>query len=283
MISSYRILIQLYGPLIMFIICIVSLFFLRMNEENGKISIGFEHFGLKIPVKSAGVIRILVVLIALCFLAMYLFIDYSSFFPKKFKMDVYFDDEGIQETLKTYSDSELEKLDIIKDFKSYQAVYYDDLDLELQKILSLDKFFALELKDIYSEGETTFIIKKVDGLQNYYLEESIGKLKHVLKQPEKPEIYFTSIFEKVKSPNDHIEPTLIDVYIKQEILLKPKFIQLLAENYTSKNGKIFHHTLYGATKVKFLPFPRYGHTIYLFEIENVGLIPIGYAVYRDGT
>ena len=123
---------------------------------------------------------------------------------------------------------------------------------------------------------------KSDGLQKYFIRESSGELTHSLEQPGKMNVTFKTIFDKVNSQNDYLNPSLHDIYVRQEIILKPIFKQIIAENVRSE-GVIFHHTLYGLTKVTFFPFPEYGNTIYLFETDDKLLIPIGYAIYRESS
>jgi len=194
-------------------------------------------------------------------------------------MEVFYDNDGINNVLSTYSEDEINKLGIIRDYEKLQKIYYDDLDNKLRKYLKINGFFLLKNAIIHSKGETSFIVDKVRGFQRYHISESKGQLNHILEQPNSNNVGFVSFFEKMDSDNDYLDPTLYEMYIKHQICLKPQFKQIIAEKYKS-NGIVFDHILYACTKIDVLPIPKYGKTLYLWRYQNVGLVPIGYAVYK---
>lgn len=274
--------VKLYGPLLLFLILMIIVFTVKKSDKMTYINLNLLGLAqYRISISNVILSRVMILLTALISLSAYLYCDYSKFFPNdKLKMEVFFEKKGIQESLKAFTKQELNELNIVSEnYEKYQSVYYNDLDKELRKILHTQCFFTLKDGIIYSEGETSFVIEKIAGLQNYYIRESKGELNHVLERPNDKQISFKSFFEKVNSSNDYLTPSLIDIYIKHAVILKPRFKQIIAEYYRS-DGVIFHHTLYGITKIKLFPFPMYSNTIYLYENKTVGLIPIGYAVYR---
>ncbi len=275
-------LLKLYIPLFISLVLFVSIFFLKINpNDSTKISLSFFGFlNYNIPISNINLIRFLLLVSTVFLLSTYLFYDYSDFFPKRLTMEVFFDKEGIRQNILNYfNDEDLKKLNIPQNYEQYQEIYYSDLDSELKKIITSKHFFTVRNGIIHSEGSTTFFVEKIHGIQKYFIKESKGELTHVLEQPGKNKVIFRSFFEKINSSNDYISPSIIDIFIRHEIILKPMFKQIIAEEFRS-DGTIFHHTLLGITKVKMFPYPEYGNTIYFFKTNNNLLIPIGYAVYR---
>jgi hypothetical protein len=277
---NYIELIKLYIPLILFIFFLI-IFFVSRRKDQKVFTVKFEHFGLNIdfPIKSFLLQKIVLVVLAFFSLTFYISYDFSGFFPKKLKMEVYFDKAGIDDCLEMFSQEEIESLHILsKNYEKYQSDYYEKINVEARKILHLE-FLSLNKKYLHSEGETTFIVKKGKGIQTYYIEESEGELKHFVEIPKTETKTFNTYFEKVNSPTDKINATFFDIFVKNKVILKPRFKQIIAEDIKSE-GKMFDHILAGYTVLRFFPYPKYSNTIYLLELENVGLIPVGYAVYR---
>lgn len=157
--------------------------------------------------------------------------------------------------------------------------YYRSLDERLGLLLHYEGFFSVRDGTVHSKGQTSFKVQQTDGIHNYYIAESKGELSHCLERAEKPTVNFLSFFDKLPSPNDYIRPKLLDLLLKQEVVIAPRFKQILAEKNKS-DGVIFDHVLVGVTKVFLVPYPRYSNTVYFIETKNHGLVPIGYAVYK---
>lgn len=243
---------------------------------------GFVHFPVSIT--NVYVIKVLLMIFAFLFLSYYLFMDFSSFFPERLEMQVYFSPQKLKENLSLYSEAELKERNIIyNNFEKYQDEYYRNLDDRLKKLVNdtmLEGFFTRNKTDIHSEGETTFIVEKIKGIHNYYIKESNGQLNHILAEARTEKFEFRSLFEKHKSDNDFINPSLWDIILRHEIIIMPSFKESIVEIYSSSNTK-YDHRLYGLTKIYTFPYPKFSNTIYLYEKPNIGLIPIGYAVYKE--
>ncbi|RLD58522.1 MAG: hypothetical protein DRJ01_12465 [Bacteroidetes bacterium] len=277
---NYTELIKLYVPLILFAFFLI-IFIVSRRKDEKIFTVKFEHFGLNIrfPIKSFLLQKFILIAFAFFSLTFYISYDFSKFFPEKLKMEVYFDKEGIKDCLEMFSQDEIASLNILsQDYGNYQSDYYEKINIEARRILQME-FLSLNKKYLHSEGETTFIVKKGKGIQSYYIEESEGELKHFVEIPKTKIRTFNTYFEKINSPSDKINATFYDIFINNKVILKPRFKQIIAENIKSE-GKIFDHILGGYTILKFFPYPKYSNTIYLLELENVGLIPVGYAVYR---
>lgn len=277
---------KLYGPIITAITCTIIAISIRGAERVPK-EIIFNILGIvRFPIFTTNkkIIELLLFFMAILCLAYYSCMDFSSFFPKNLDMQVYYSPKELEKNLAFYSQKELTERHIIyKNFEKYQDEYFKDLDERLRQLVhdsSLVGFFTHSNADIHSEGQTTFIVEKIEGLQNYHLKESKGELTHMLEEPRAAKYEFRSIFEKDKSENDFINPSLWDIVFGRDIIIMPSFKESIEEVFSSSNTK-FDHRLFGLTKISIFPYPKFSNTIYLYDKPNVGLIPIGYAIYKE--
>jgi len=270
---------KLYLPIILFITFIIIL--ITCQQQGDKVfTISFEQYGLdfKIPIQSFTIQKIILIALSIASLTAYLFYDFSKYFPQKLKMEVYFDNDGIVKCLSLFSTKELDKLNILySDYEKHQLEYYELINKEARKLLKME-FFTINNKDIHSEGETSIIVDKVAGIHNYHIKESKGELKQIVEKPKSEIKYFYTFFEKHHTAADKLTPSFNDIFIKNRVILKPRFKQIITVNIKSY-GKKFDHVLGGYTIIKLFPYPRFSNTLYLLEVDSVGLIPIGYAVY----
>lgn len=275
------ILFQLYLPLILSVLSFLCIFIIKKTSSQINIPINILGLAeLKIPISNSILKKMLLGILAFTLLGSYLTKDYSELFPSQLEMEVFYDKEGLLNTLEIFSQEEIKRLKINNnDFSIYQEVYYNDIDTKIKEILSCDNFFTLKNGILYSVGTTSIKVEKYRGLQNYYISESRGKLTHTCEQPNRENISFISSFEKTNSPNDYLKPSLLKIFLSGEIILKTVYKQILAEGFKSE-GIPFHHTLYGITKVYLFPLPKYSNSLYLYKHPDGGLIPIAYAVYK---
>ncbi len=264
---------SLYYPILISAILIIIIYNQKLTEQI-KLPLKFlEVFQIDLPIHSK-YIKGFFILLAVCF-PLYCNVtrDYSRFFPKEFSMEVFYDKEGINETLDTYSPADLENLGVQKDLSIRDTVYFSKLDEEIRKINIANNFFTRKDCIIHSTGSTNFKVEKVDGLQKYHVYESKGELQHFLECSQEKQVCLKSFFEKLPSNSDYITGSF------SSIIIIPKFKQTIAEKNRS-DGIIFNHILYGLTKIKIFPTITYSNTLYLFEY-NGKLYPIGYAVYKE--
>lgn len=194
-------------------------------------------------------------------------------------MEVFYDEKGIQRSLSVFTSEELQSLGYQGFNKGDVEEYYRALDKRLGLLLRYEGFFSVRDGTVHSKGQTSFKVQQTDGIHNYYISDSKGELAHTLERAGKPTVNFLSFFEKLPSPNDYVRPTLLELLLKQEVIIAPKFKQILAEKNRS-DGVIFDHILVGATKICLVPYPRYSNTVYFIETKHHGVVPIGYAVYK---
>jgi hypothetical protein len=193
-------------------------------------------------------------------------------------MEVFFDKKGIRDSCKAFSKEELEMLGVPDNYEELQSIYYDDVKLEVRGIFQKGEDFLIPTENVHSQGETSFYVEKLPGIQRYHIKDSEGKLTHAIEISEEPMLQFKSFFERLNSRHDYLEPSLSEMLIKHSVILQPRFKQIFAKNLKSE-GRSFNHILVALTKVTFFPYPRLSNTIYLFELDDT-VIPVGYAIYR---
>lgn len=272
-------LVQLYYPLLFIL---VPLFAAFKVKKSGKVEYTIPiTFGgvIKYTISLKGIFlyRLLLFTSFIPTLLFYTFYDYSKLFPKNLSLEIFYDKEGIMTNLNKYSPNELSKMNIDTNFSVRDTFYFRSLDKEIQKFTNIKTFFSTVNGSMHSEGYTSFIVEKINGCQKYQIKESNGEVTHLLEQPENTPLKIKSFFDKMNSPNDYIEVTLLDI-VRGGIILKPLFKQTIAENNKS-DGARFNHCLCGLTKINVFPLPNYSNTIYLLKYGN-RFIPVGYAIYK---
>jgi len=273
---------RLYGPIVIVFLALVGALSVERSKSDPHLKFvpfDLNFLEIEVPISNIVLTRVVLGVLALLSLTVALLTDYSELYPKALKMDVYFDQQGIYKILRSFSVSERLQLGIVEDYEPFQAIYYDMIDKELERVLGVSVPFADHREDIHSEGETTFIVEKVNGVQRYHLEESEGKLRHVLERRREPPLQFMTFFEKKHSSRDYFEGTAWDLIRGRGCVIAPLFNQILAENMKT-SGRVFDHAVVGATRIRLYPFPSYSTTLYLAVMEGGGLAPVGYAVYR---
>lgn len=265
---------DLYFPILLSLLFLIFFCFKKFNVEQKYLPIKlFDVIQFDLPILHVNYIKAFIILLA-CLPLYYSFSrDYSRFFPKEFSMEVFYDKEGISETLSGFSQEDLENLGIAKDLSIRDSVYFSKLDDEVRKNNIATNFFTRKDCIIHSSGSTSFKVEKADGFQKYHVYESKGELQHFLECSQEKQICLKSFFEKLPSNSDYITGSF------SSIIIIPKFKQTIAEKNRS-DGIIFNHILYGLTKIKIFPTISYSNTLYLFEY-NGKLYPIGYAVYKE--
>jgi hypothetical protein len=277
------VIIKIYLPIIISGFGFLLLFFIKRGKKLGEVEInpvalGVSFFKLKLPISNIALARVVVVCFCLGVLSSLLFWDYSGFFPEHLKVRAYFDKEGIRDALKIFSERELIELGIPANYEEFQNRYYDDANMLLRRIFQKEDSTVFSGKHLHSVGRITFVVEKLAGLQNYYIKEASGELKHTIGEPGKRALHFRTIIEKRDSRHDHLATSPREIFIKRQVIIQPRFKQIFAKDF-KEEGDSFDHILVCVTKVYLLPFPRLSSTIYLTEVEGLGLIPVGYAIH----
>ncbi|MGB7290550.1 MAG: hypothetical protein WBD99_00050 [Thermodesulfobacteriota bacterium] len=265
-----------------FIIGIFALILMFFFSKEGQSNITFTFFNLnyQLPVKSVFAIRFTLLIIAFVLFSVPAFQDYTTFFPSHYEMEVFFDDDGIEKSLKEFSASEIESFNISKNWKYEKMQYFRKLNEDVFKTLGINNFFDLRGGYIYSIGETKVFIEKTKGWQRYYIREASGFLTHYLEKPNEQKRQFNSRFILLSTPDNFIDVTLSDIYFRHTKILRPQFKQMASLTPTGEKI-LYHHSLITITKVRFFPIIKINNTVYFIRGKDAfHLIPIGYAVYR---
>lgn len=258
----------------------LTLFLVAIKYQFGDETVlTINNFGFEIKITKNIAGRIAFSIGAITILSYYIFFDYSKYFPNHLEMEVFYDKDGIEKSLSVFSPEELSDIKAQSYEKKAADFYYAALDEKIKSILKYKQFFSISDGIVHSEGETSFVVQKTSGILNYYIAGSKGELVHSREIPGHATVNCLSFFEKLPSSNDYIRPSIWQIFLKREIVISPKFKQIIAENNKS-TGVLFDHTLLGLTKVYIFPYPYFSNTVYFFESKINGLIPVGYAVYR---
>lgn len=269
--------IQFYIPLIIFILLIF--FAIKGKFGNNAPFITFSQYGLDLIISNKNAIKIFMIFSGFISLLTYTQINIADYFPTNYDMQVFYDKKGLNNNLTIFTEEELQKLGYQGEASDDVSTYFKLMDEKIKQTLHYRGFFSVRNGIVHSKGTTSFKIQKTKGLQEYYIEESKGELLHTMEIAGKKSLTFMSFFEKLPSNKDYIRPTIKEMLINQEIVLAPKFKQIVAEKNKS-DGSAFDHILIGVTKVYLLPYPHYSNTVYFLETINNNLVPIGYAIYK---
>jgi hypothetical protein len=274
--------IELYFPLVLAACCgvVTCLPFRGERRTLGKLKPFGDFVEYHVEISNRLLLRSSLLLGLFASLSWYLFYDYSGFFPREYKMEVFFDERGIVQSLALLSQQERESLDIPPSTQKYQEQYFQQVDSEIQHSLgSHSSFFSLRDGYVHSAGRAQIVADKTRGWQNYYVKSADGELTHILEVPNKsPQPVYTR-FEKLPSKDDYIRLSLTDLLVRHHIMLRTQYKQALVQNNLSDEF-VFKFTVVGITKVTVFPWPSVSNTIYLADFGNSGLVPIAYAIYR---
>lgn len=219
--------------------------------------------------------RIVFFVIALILILLPSFRDYSSFFPRKFKMDVFYDDLGVAETIESLSESERRSLRLAEDWSKRKLAYFSQINSELAAS-EVPFQFSTKYGITSSIGETTFEVKMVDlGIQTYQIDEAQGSLRHSTIMDDNTVRTIFSEFQLLSTASRFVRVRLEDIYSFHSAIIRPEFRQVFR---VSPAKELFHHSLTVATRVYLLP-PDIGRSLYLIRSDDGLSFPIGYAVY----
>jgi hypothetical protein len=205
--------------------------------------------------------------------------DYSTFFPTRLRVEVFYDRVGIEATLSRLSAASGANIPVAKNWWSARSAYYAVLDREAAPSLGkVVGFFARADAGVHSLGETTFVVKKIGGWQNYHIEESDGEVLHTLEAPNEPTRTLLTSFQKLDTSSDYMRPTFSDLVVRRSIVMRPRFKQYLSAQRTAASVP-FKISIVSMTAIRIFPLPEFSSTLYFADVPRVGLVPIAYGVY----
>lgn len=232
-----------------------------------------------VPVTNIVVLRGGLALLGCALLALYPLYDYSSFFPKRLDMDVFYDQEGLRESIQCLLPYTIPNLVSAVEFESGQREYFKRFDAQVSQLLDIPQFFSVQGvgKYLHSSGTSDTVVERAQGLQQYRVTKSEGELTHVLSPPNVKEIRFYTRNKKLESGHDSI--TFEAGNITRGILLMTQYQQILVQS-KAEAGVKYQVLLFAATRAQVFPWPRISNAVYLAETDEARLVPIAYATLR---
>ena len=283
-----------YIPLLisglLFYTVVVSPRFIVPSSEI-EIQAGVSVIGIEIPLavwlKKVWILRSFLIAAGIVSLTRALTMDFAKHFPTRLRMDVYFDEKGIERNLKAFSAKELDGLSLLPDWNQHMDTYMEAVKAGLltlwrqRRLKEMPEIGELSRDMVHARGETTFVVKRC-GLLSYRIVESGGRLDYDVDVPKKPRRSFVSVFELRETSNNHLRVDLGIILKAGSILLKPEFKQIFAME-TGGQHSPFDHLVVGLTKAYLIPFPHFTSTVYLWKLPTGQTVPIGYCIYGADT
>ncbi len=249
-----------------------------VHLPTGKtIDVAIPYINIEVPVSSAVVIKLLLVVAGFVSLFKYAISDYTSLFPRHLTMQVFHDLDGIRNALQGLRPHQIPQIVDSANFQSVQQRYFDKLDQKISKSLNIPNFFGVGRDYIRSSGEShTAVEKTKKGLQRYHVTQSEGELTHILCRPGATSSNFVTKNKKFDSSYDSLGFEVKNLL--HGLLLITKYQQMLLFHKMDP-GVEYEVLLIAATKVTVFPWPYISNTVYLAD-EEEGLAPIAYAVFH---
>jgi hypothetical protein len=205
--------------------------------------------------------------------------DYSAFFPQRFKIKVYFDNEGLTEVLQGFDSRQLAKLNLCKDWQAAKETYFTNLNSKLANAGFAFRFSSLDGSTSGNgKGEIKGRLVARWGLQKYKIVDGSGDMMFVTPVSNKDPLQLITKYKLSDSRANELEVALLDIYRMRPIVIMPEFIQMIHRTAEAKGE--FDHVLCTATRITFLPIIDIGTTVYLQKQADGTRVPIGYAIYE---
>ena len=273
----YLTFVWLVAPIILGLVFLALQFSLRSVRDKPT-KCHFSLFGLvtiEREIQNVAFLRVLMALLALACFLLPAFRDYTRLFPTNYKVEVFFDDEGVERTLAQFSPRELKKLGIASNWRPVKMKYLRTIDKKIEELTGIPFPFDGPRGAVHSVGEAYFKVRKIKGWQKYEIERAGGNLNHSFELPGKEPQHFFSRFELLPTDANQIEVSLADIYFRYTKILVPEFKQIVS---LSPTEDFYLQKLVAVMKIRFFPVIDIGRTIYIAKVEGTQ-IPIGYALY----
>lgn len=280
--ESLFVIFNLYWPPTLAVLMTVFFLFLKRPEPDSPLAeIHLTIPFVKVPfrVRSFLARRSLMGGLAAYFILFSVFRDYSTFFPKELKMEVFYDQAGLDDALKVFTVDELRRAGCDPAQWKDQAAIYSNLDAFVQQFAHIPQFGGFASRQLFSTGETKFVTVRVSAWHTYHVTDARGELRNALDAPGHAPVAFYSFFEKVDTRQDYITPSPLDLFLRNSVVIAPRFKQYVAENRTSSSVQA-PMTLLAVTKIKVLPRPFLSQTVYFAERSGQTPTPFAYAIYK---
>lgn len=245
--------------------------------------------GLKVPLgtwlENAWAIRLVTAIVGISCFAFALLIDFSKYFPRRLGMDVYFDQKGIQRTLRVFSDRDLADLVPASDWEARVSRYDAEVVAGLNSLwVSRGTQDSPTLENmgrelLHAQGETVISVNRVKLLL-YKVSSGKGSLELVLENRDRPVFRFRSEFYLRDTADNYLRPKFVDLFRSPNIMLRPEFKQVFQIEHGGADAP-FNHRVVAVTKIRLLPTPSFSDTVYLWRDDDEKTVPVAYAIYSS--
>jgi hypothetical protein len=270
-------LLNLVSPLITgLLLLLLASFTKTISEKSGILKIDIGIFSLQHPIPQFFV-RILFVVLATLFFLIPGFRDYSGFFPERLQLGVFFDNQGLENFLKSLSTEDFRRIALNSDWKKKKTEYIVSMNAELAKV-NVPFSFSEIPGQTFGRGELKFKVKMIDkwGAQLYKIVEAGGALVHTTDIPGSETRHIESRYVLNETDETLIRGSLKDVYINHGILIMPECRQLFRISPITER---YYGSLIAATRIDIFPYLNISKTLYLVRQNDGSNVPLAYGTY----
>lgn len=288
-----RFALRFYGPLVA-AIAVMSALVLSPQVTAGSqlelemgVSVGILGFTIPLEtwLKNEWMVQFIALSAALSSVLYSLAIDFSSYFPSRLKMDVYFDKKGLARSLRLFSPAELSDIAPAPNWdKTIEA--YDASVLEGLRALWLTRgsddappMLDIRRDSVHAQGEAKLCVSRAGWLL-YKITEGSGSLQVGFDIRNRNTFRFRSEFYLRESSDNYIRPRPWDLLRSPSVVLRPEFKQVFQIERGGPDAP-FDHVVIGLTKLRLLPTPSFTDTVYLWRTAEGDMVPVAYAIYSS--
>lgn len=248
-----------------------------------------EFIGISIPLEYNIPIKIVLsVIVPILVLLIQLLRDYGKFIPKSWSVRVYFDEEGLESMVRSYSDEERKKLRIPDDWQKHSIKFINHMNGQLEKYDApkIAKFGP----NTVGIGNFEYQYHKVPGRQRYHLEDGKGFIKFEFDSREGTTTLLVEFIQKQRGA-DWVEPSIADLLYRFNTVVAPTFSHIVTLVHPTDRHRLAE--IKAPTRIRFFPSVDVGRTLYLTDIRELRstmsgipenmieyMIPYGYGVNR---
>ena len=252
-------------------------------EVYAYIPVLHETLELSIPVEYNIPVKIVLTVVTLIVvLLIHLRRDYGKFIPNHWDMKVFFDKEGLESVVKSFTDEERRNLRIPNDWQNYSVKFINHLNQQLKRYdeSKIAKFGENTL----GFGNFTYKYHKVPGQQKYHVDADDGYVEFNFSSQEE-KISILAMFKQLPRAADYVEPSITDILYNFNTIVAPTF-RLIISMDDLRHREIAAITC--PTRIRFLPTIDVSRTLYMTDIRATikstpkdmpePMIPYAYAV-----
>lgn len=230
--------------------------------------------------------RLLLSLAALISLGIPAIRNYEKLYPTDLKFHLFFDADGIEAVLRTFSKAEVAALRIDEDWR--KAKYYQ---LYLDSLTALARQFHLPqhvefTESTHADGEVVMHVRRTHGWQKYRIEEMRGFMQYKFPDKRGMITVVPGYFELRETKANLTSASLKDIYFGWTKVIQPRIMHYVHRDLTH-TFHVAEMEVIAITKLRFFPYLDCGRSLYCVadtflpnrQKDQPKLIPVGYGIY----